>query len=478
MKKSLLKVISASLLSLCVVVSQTPIVSSAEINTTQTEESKPLSVGYFYEGNGDINNIDVNKLTNLIYSFGGIYHHEVDGATYPSGYADPSYVDDENLIGTLYLSDKVKDDLRNLDKVKAKNPDLKISLAIGGYAARGFSGAALTKESRAKLVDSIVDAVKTYKLDGIDIDWEVPVNGGWGTIDKRPEDKYNFTYLLQDLKTALGEDIILSVAAPVSGQFYTSEWCEFDKVCQIVDYMNVMIYDLAFAGPEYNSALHATTKDSFTTSWGMNGEFLTNSYVQYGCPKEKLVFGVPFYGRIPMVNNQPKYFSESELKAMGFEKFGSFNPTPSYPEILNLIGKNGIEERWDDEAKVPYLVHVDPTTKKETFLMQYENAKSVAEKAKYAKEQGFAGTMVWEVNQDDSNSTLISSIYSALGYNNETSITDINNDGSVDILDLSLVADNYNTSAALGNLDKKFDLNNDGIVDLFDLVIVARDISI
>lgn len=51
---------------------------------------------------------------------------------------------------------------------------------------------------------------------------------------------------------------------------------------------------------------------------------------------------------------------------------------------------------------------------------------------------------------------------------------DINGDGVIDVLDLSLVASRYNTTKESEKWDIKYDVNNDGIVDLFDLVLVSK----
>jgi chitinase len=92
--------------------------------------------------------------------------------------------------------------LRELQVLKSQNPQLKIILSVGGWQAEGFSDAALTDSSRHVFADSAARLLREYSLDGIDIDWEYPGQGVAG-IKYRPEDKHNFTLLLQTVRATL-----------------------------------------------------------------------------------------------------------------------------------------------------------------------------------------------------------------------------------------------------------------------------------
>ena len=101
--------------------------------------------------------------------------------------------------------------LHLLPKLREWNPELKIVLSVGGWAADGFSPMAMTEQGRRAFAASCLEAVETYGLDGIDIDWEYPCNDAAG-IAADPRDKENFTALLRVLREKLGDDRILSVA--------------------------------------------------------------------------------------------------------------------------------------------------------------------------------------------------------------------------------------------------------------------------
>src|SRR5436305_4459555 len=94
-----------------------------------------------------------------------------------------------------------------LRKLKAKNPHLKLTISIGGWGGSArFSDAAQTDESRKRFTESAIELF-FHKwpglFDGIDIDWEFPVQGGLKGNVERPADKHNFTLLLAELRRQL-----------------------------------------------------------------------------------------------------------------------------------------------------------------------------------------------------------------------------------------------------------------------------------
>ena len=54
--------------------------------------------------------------------------------------------------------------------------------------------------------------IAQYQLDGIDLDWEYPVNGARGLVESQPADRDNFTLLLKELHRALGKGKLLTIA--------------------------------------------------------------------------------------------------------------------------------------------------------------------------------------------------------------------------------------------------------------------------
>jgi chitinase len=98
------------------------------------------------------NEVDAAKLTHVNYAFANVK----DGLVV-EGFAR----DAENL--------------RVLTGLRARNPQLKVLVSVGGWTwSKGFSDAALTAESRRRFCESAVAYVRRHDLDGFDVDWEYP----------------------------------------------------------------------------------------------------------------------------------------------------------------------------------------------------------------------------------------------------------------------------------------------------------------
>lgn len=61
--------------------------------------------------------------------------------------------------------------------------------------------------------------------------------------------------------------------------------------------------------------------------------------------------------------------------------------------------QNGAAYVWDDEMKVPYLVHGDQ-------WVGFDDEKSIRHKMHWLKDKGYGGAMVWTVDMDDFNGTV------------------------------------------------------------------------
>lgn len=386
------------------------------------------SVGYFYQESGDINDIDVTKITHLNYSFGLIYHDEALN--------EQNVPNDPDKLHTIYLPDKVKSDLESIPELKKKNPKLKVLLSVGGWGCRGFSGLASTAEGRQKFADSALEVVKEYKLDGIDIDWEYPVNGGWGVIDSKPEDKQNYTLLLKTLRKTLPKKTLLTIAAAANPSFI-NDWTEFDKIAKSLDFVNIMAYDLGYGSQYFNSNLY----DSKEWPTKLDGDKfsvdgIVSNYLNTGISPSFFNVGMAFFGRVPKRALEPSidwstgtaatnpYFTDREInifKDKGIDILG--DTYVRYNQIVDkLLNDSNFVEKWDDDAKCPYLMIKDKDGK-EQFAVAYENEKSLNIKAEYVKNMGLGGAMFWDYSGDKDNK-LATTIAEELGIWRDTSKAD------------------------------------------------------
>lgn len=337
----------------------------------ETKESKPVVIGYVggFHGLVDTDKIDVKKLTHINYAFVNI----------------------EN--GLAFLTNEKTDstNFRKLNLLKKINPDLKILISIGGWAWSGrFSDAVLTDSSRAKFAKSSVDIIKKYKLDGVDIDWEYPAMPGDSGNVYRPEDKQNFTLMFEAIRKELdvfekedGQKKLLTTAVAGWAEFIPNS--EMGKAQEYLDYVNLMTYDL-FSGDTvvHHAGLYPTDrfKANRSTDSGVK------AYLKAGVPANKIVVGLPFYGRAFTLGKDSKTVLGETSVAKEY--------IDGYTYIKDsLVNKKGYKEYRDTVAHAPYLYN-----EKTRVFIGYDDEKSVGEKCKYVLDNKLAGVMFWEYNSD------------------------------------------------------------------------------
>ncbi|MGV3750363.1 glycoside hydrolase family 18 protein [Citrobacter freundii] len=380
-----------------------------------------MSVGYFNGGGdvtagpgGDINKLDVRQITHLNYSFGLVYNNEKDETN--------DALKDASKLHQIWLSQKVQDDLLKIPQLRKQNPNLKVLLSVGGWGARGFSGAAATKDTRAVFIQSAQEIIAKYGLDGIDLDWEYPVNGAWGLVESQPADRANFTALLTELRTALGHKKLLTIAVGANAESPKS-WVDVKAIAPSLDYINLMTYDMAYGTQYFNSNLYDSTQwptDAAADKY--SADFVVSNYLAAGLKPSQMNLGIGFYGRVPKRAVEPgidwskpdaqknpatqPYFESAQIEL--FKSLGVDLSKDTYVKYNDIVAKlindpqKRFSQHWDDEAKVPWL-SVQSADGKTLFALSYENPRSVAIKADYIKSKGLGGAMFWEYGADDNN---------------------------------------------------------------------------
>lgn len=250
--------------------------------------------------------------------------------------------------------------LRMIVGLKKQNPNLKVMLSVGGWGSGRFSEMAATAENRTSFARDCKRIAEEFGLDGIDIDWEYPTQGGAG-ISSSPDDTKNFTLLLQTLRKTLGRKLLLTAATVSSAQFI-----DFSSCVQYMDFVNVMAYDMADPS-HHHAALYPSSVSGYCTS-----SQAVENHLKAGVPKEKLVMGVPFYGKGKRDEGEPRQF------------VGTGKLPKKY------------EERWDEQGQVPYRVN-----DKGEFVWGYENTRSLAAKCQFILDNNLRGGMYWDYASDN-----------------------------------------------------------------------------
>ncbi|WP_058187339.1 glycoside hydrolase family 18 protein [Terracidiphilus gabretensis] len=294
-----------------------------------------------------------------------------------------------------------------LNALKKENPSLTVLVSVGGWLwSGGFTDAALTTESRTVFIDSVMDFLDRYQLDGLDIDWEFPGDPGAGH-KFRAEDKQNFTLLLAELRKRFddetkrsGKRLYLTFAAGSGPEFVANT--EMARIARIVDTVNLMAYDFYEPGSAPNTGHHAPLYNNPADPHRASSDISVRVLEDAGVPAEKILLGLPFYGHV---------WGEVPATAHGLFQPGKQIPNAfaPYSMIVSTMLGHGFTRYWDDVSKVPYLYNAD-----KKIFVSYEDPESIAVKGKYVLKHKLGGVMFWSY-EADSNGALLGAVDAALG---------------------------------------------------------------
>ena len=293
----------------------------------------------------------------------------------------------------VYQGFKVQGNLSRFEQIaalKEKNPVLKICLSFSHTVSNsdnkqdgGFSAMSKSETGRRAFAEDCLAFLEKYHLDGVDLDWEFPGLSWSGAACDPSCDVDNYVLLVKQLRETLGTKYTISYAGYCSDKVATTggyRYVDIKGMDPYVDYVNIMAYDLDEA-PHHHSAL------SDTRAYKDCNRAVT-AYLTAGVAPEKLVLGIPFYGR--------RSFSTS--------------PTAiSYKKILQLDRYQYRRNQWDATASCPFVA-----TMGGAFYCGYDNPRSIALKGAWIREKGMLGLMYWEYDQDDAKGTLRKAVWNAV----------------------------------------------------------------
>ncbi|KAJ1792767.1 hypothetical protein IW139_003859 [Coemansia sp. RSA 353] len=307
----------------------------------------------------------------------------------------------------------------------------KVMMSVGGWTGSNFFSNILKNPStKSTLIQSMVNYVKQYELDGIDIDWEYPGRLGDNcNVFDVVNDTPNYLVFLQDLRkefdSAFGERKKLITLAVRVQPFEVngtpiSDVSEFAKV---VDYANLMQYDI---NGGWNNDTGPNAPFNFEEGKGLQVSFVSaiEDWTKAGWPASQLTAGIGFYGRSTIANvdmtKDPKnqYQSQQSTVPLGDSEDASW-----YDACAGSTANSGTWQwkhlrdqglltspttaaapwvrQWDDVSQTPWLFN--PNTKQ---FISYDDTESIKIKLDYAASKGLAGSMIWSANMDYNNELL------------------------------------------------------------------------
>ncbi len=309
-----LRIISAPLFILltCVFVAALFSVGSLRANADENRECRTRIVGYLPDWSySEYKNIDFSALTHINIAF-----CNVKGGALSCGIP---YVEMKAVV----------------DKARANGVKIFAALGGGGYG-EAYRELISGSDKINSLNEKIVSFCEKYNLDGVDLDIEL------GSNDAIWKNYGAWVSSLREICDARGWELSTATAQWVAGNVNAETFALFD-------FVSVMAYDDDSRGVKSHS------------SYEFAVECLDYFHGVKKIPKDKLVLGVPLYGR-------------------GYDENGSLDWN-SYLSFSKIIEKDTSNFNSDEYMGVAYT-----------------GANSMREKCGLAKEYG--GVMIWEITLD------------------------------------------------------------------------------
>jgi chitinase len=294
--------------------------------------------------------IPLQNLTHVLHAFAW---PNADGSiSYPTGFLTPV----PELTQRAHISGK------------------KVLLSLGGYTdSLGFSPMAGNPTARAKFVATLTALCLSNHYDGADLDWEFPEN---------LTDRQNLTLLVQDIRTywkQAAPNLMLTMT--INADDWRGKYFDVATLHPLLDWIGVMTYCYygSWSGMSgHNAPLYSNPLDPMEAG-SVDQSIRQYFHEQRGVPYNKLVSGIPFYG-LAYTGTTQLYKPAAGGNACEYTVASTLNYTYN----------------WDSVSQVPYLT----SPLNGGTIVTFEDPVSVRLKCQYAKAQGLAGVMIWELSQD------------------------------------------------------------------------------
>lgn len=282
--------------------------------------------------------------------------------------------DDESLTG--YRKLQSESFLQIIESAQSKN--IQLDLVVKQFNPQEMTAFLLSKQAQNKFFDQLDSVMLAYPFRGVNLDLEL--SDGQQLQSKLTDFVSDLNLHLDQISPTTTLSIDVYPSAAQGGNIWN-----LSALAPHLDYVIVMAYDFhrrqsAQAGP-VSPLLGGSVYQNINQHLKEILELV---------PAEKILLGVPFYGY------EWQTTSRNE-RALTFPDSGS---TASYQRVLDILSQRDelkVQERWNEVALSPYLSYEKSG---ETFVIYYENSRSLSYKLDYVNQLNLAGIAIWALGYE------------------------------------------------------------------------------
>ncbi len=213
-------------------------------------------------------------------------------------------------------------------------------------------------ETRKRVIDNIVELVKQYNLDGLNLDFE----------NLNMADKSNYSRLVIELEPRLkaaGKVFSVDVTAP-DGSKNWSLCFDRNVIGHVADYIVFMGYD------EHGVSSKAGTVAGYNWVKTNVNKFINQEVIK----SEKIILGIPFYTRLWTIEE---------------DNLSDPSSVVNIKDVDTVIAGKG-EKEWKEDLRQYYIEYKEGKSNK---VMWIEDERSIKEKLGLVNEYNLAGVAFW-----------------------------------------------------------------------------------
>ncbi|XP_062554781.1 probable chitinase 2 [Armigeres subalbatus] len=356
--------------------------TSASTNSDRVVSCYISTWAVYRSGSGSFNldQVDPKLCTHVIYAYVGLDT-------------------ENNTIKTLDPWKDLKDNyglggFEKLVGMRNSNPHLKVMISLGGWneGSVEYSKLAANSQRRQTFAENALEFIKRHGFDGLDINWEYPTQRGG-----KPYDRENFVLLVRELSQKFSRNNLLLTSTIESKQYTIDAAYDIKNLVKYLDLLHIKSYDYKGSWNKkvgFNAPLKGDDVHNIETS--------IDHLIALGAPRNKIVLGIPFYGRTFITETVPAKIGDPS-EEMGFSgPYTNENGFIGYNEICaELKAKPYLWQiSWDTNA-AEVVAQMQGSNSSKVII--YDSTRSIALKVRYAVRKNLRGVMAFSIDMDDFN---------------------------------------------------------------------------